>query len=175
MSCSGMASGQHVKRSTVVRRYLKLSDVVSGPKISMCTCWNREVDREKSPSGVVVCQDTFDRWQYWHARAQVRQSCTPGHTNRWEMSFPVALVPRWSRPWRESNTCCRRVAGTYGRGLVEDVSHCRDISQPVTWIFSNRRAVVPCKRLASSASIACASSKASGETDVHTASTRDRA
>ena len=95
MSCSGMASGQHVKRSTVVRQYLKLSDVGSGPKISMCTCWNREVGREKSPSGLVVCQDTFDRWQYWHARAQVRQSfCTPGHTNRWEMSFPVALVPR---------------------------------------------------------------------------------
>ena len=172
----GMASGQRVKRSTAVRQYLKPSDVGSGPTMSMCMCWNRDVGRAKSPSGVVVCLDIFDRWQDWHPRAQVRQSfCTPGHTYRWEMSFAVALVPRWPRPCRESNTCRRMVAGTYGRGLVVVVSQCRAISVPGTWIFSKRRSVVPCKRVVSSASVSCASAKASGETDVPTASTRDRA
>ena len=49
---------------------------------------NRNVGRAKSPSGVVVCLDIFDRWQDWHARAQARQSlCTPGQTNRWEKEF----------------------------------------------------------------------------------------
>jgi len=42
-----------------------------------------------------------------------------------------------------------------------------------TWIFSKRRAVAPCKRVVSSASVSCASTKASGKTDVLTAYTRD--
>ena len=88
------------------------------------------------------------------------------------MSFAVALVPRWPRPRRESNTCRWRVAGTYGRGLVI-VSQYRAISVPGTWIFSKRRAVAPCKRVVSSASVSCASTKASGKTDVLTAYTRD--
>jgi hypothetical protein len=114
-------------------------------------------------SGVVVCVDTFDRWQDWHARAQVRQSfCTPGHTNRWEMSFAVSFVPRWPSPWRDSNTCRRWVSGMCGRGLVVDVSQCGATSGPGTWIFSNRRAVVPCKSAVSSAPDACSSAKASG-------------
>jgi hypothetical protein len=123
-----------------------------------------------------VCMDIFDRWQDCHARAQVRQSfCTSGHTNRWEISLSVALDPRWPKPWNVSNTRGRRVSGKYGRGVFVDVSHCRVTSVPGTWIFSSRRALIPCKRLASSASVACASAKASGETDVQTASTRNRA
>jgi hypothetical protein len=152
-----------VKQSTAVRQYLKPSDVGSGPTMSMCTCWNRDVGRAKSPSGLVVCLDILDRWQNWHARAQVWQSfCTPGHTYRWEISFAVALVPRWPMPCRESNTCQRRVVGTYGHGLVVVLSQCRAISQPGTWIFSKRRAVVTCKRVASSASVSFASAQASG-------------
>ena len=41
-----------MKRSIVVRQYLKQSYVRSGPTMSMCKCWNREVGRAKSPSGV---------------------------------------------------------------------------------------------------------------------------
>ena len=63
MSSREMASGQRVKRSTAVRQYLKPSDVGSGPTTSMCKCWNRDVGRAKSPSGVVVCLDIFDRRQ----------------------------------------------------------------------------------------------------------------
>jgi len=138
MFCRGMASGQRVKRSTAVRQYLKPSDVRSGPTMPICTCWNWDVGRAKSPSGMVVCLNIFDRWQGWHACAQVWQSfCTPGHTNRWEMSLAVALVLRCPQSWRESKTCHRRVLGTYGRGLVVDVSHCRATSEPETQIFSN--------------------------------------
>jgi len=46
------------------------------------------------------------------------------HTYRCETSFAVALVPRWSRPWRESTTFRRSVLGTYGRGLPVVVSQC---------------------------------------------------
>jgi hypothetical protein len=58
-----MASGHWVKRSSVVRQYLKPSDVGSGRTMSMCTCWKRDVVRAKLPSGVVVCLDIFDLWQ----------------------------------------------------------------------------------------------------------------
>ena len=143
--------------------------------ISMCMCWNRELGIAKSPRGVVVCLGTFDRWQDWHARVQLRQSFyTPGQANRSEMSLAVTLVPRWLRTWRESNILHRSFAGTYGRGLVVDMLQCIATSVPETWISSNRRAVVPCKRLMSSKSVACASAKASGQTVVQTAYTQDR-
>jgi len=75
------ASGQREKRSTAVRQYLKSSDVGSGPTMSMCRLWNRDVGRATSPSGVQVCLNTFDRWQDWHARAKARQSFfTPEHS-----------------------------------------------------------------------------------------------
>ena len=93
MSGRGMASGECVKRCTALRQYLKTSDVGSGPTMSRCRCWNRVVGGVKSRSGVVVCLHPLDRWQAWHARAQVQHSfCTPGHTYRWEMSFAVALI-----------------------------------------------------------------------------------
>ena len=171
-----MSSAQHAKRSNAVRQYLKPSDVGSGPTMSMCRCWNRDVGTAKSISGVMVCLDTFDCWHDWHARAQVRQSfCTPGHTNRWEMSLAVALVPRWLKPWRKSINCLRRVAGTYGRGLAVVVSQCRDTSEPVIWFFSKRRTVASYKRVVSSASVSCAPAKASVENGVQSAFTRDRA
>jgi len=58
-----MASGHREKRSTAVKQYLKPSDVGSGPTMSTYRCWNLDVDRAKSPNGVEVCLDTFDRWQ----------------------------------------------------------------------------------------------------------------
>jgi len=120
-----MASGQRVKRSTAVRQHLKPSDVGSGPTMSMCRCWNRDVGTAKSPSGVVVCLDIFDHWHDWHARAQVRQSfCTPGHTNRWEMSLAVAQTVEGAE-YPSSEGC-----GKYGRGLAVVVSQCRDTSEP---------------------------------------------
>jgi hypothetical protein len=132
--------------------------------------------RANSPRDVLMCLDIFVRWQDIHARAQVRRSyCTPGQTKRWEMSFAVAVVPRWPRLCTVLNTCHRRVAVTYGRVLVAEVSQCTATSEAGTRIFPNRRAVVPCKRALSFASFACSSSKASGETDTQTASTRDRA
>jgi len=88
--------------------------------------------------------------------------------------FCSCTCPRCPRPWRESNNFRRRVSGTYGRGLPLFVSQCRTTSELGIWIFSNRGAVVPCRRAVSSASVACASAITSGEIDVQIVSTRDR-
>ena len=52
-----------------------------------------------------------------YPQALAKHACScPGtavlHARPHEMSFAVALVPRWPIPWRDLNTCRRRVAGT---------------------------------------------------------------
>jgi hypothetical protein len=102
ISVMGMASGQHVKWCTAVRQYLKPSDVGSGPTMSTCTCWKRDVGREKLPGGVLgnflsltrlACSGP-DVAFLLHARPHVAM----------EMSLAVTLILRWPCPWRESNT-----------------------------------------------------------------------
>jgi hypothetical protein len=122
MSGRGMASGQQEKWSTAVRQYLKTSDVGSAPMMSICACRNQDIGRATSPSGVVVYLD-ISRLARLHARAQVQLSfCTTGHMKCWAMNFAVSLNSGWTRRCRVLNTCRRRVTGTYGRGLVANVS-----------------------------------------------------
>ena len=122
-----------------------------------------------------MCLNIFDRWQYIHAHVHLRQSFfTPGHTKGWEMTFPFALVPRWPITWSVEHLPPEG-CGNIGRGLAADVSQGITKSEPGTGFFSNRSAVCPCKRAASFASFTSSSTKASGETDAQTASTRDRA
>jgi len=62
---------------------LKPSDVVRGPTMSSCRCWNRVVSRAKTPISAMLSLDIFERWQDWHPRAKARQSfCTPDHAYR---------------------------------------------------------------------------------------------
>ena len=49
ISTSGMASGQRVKRSTQVSRYLKQSAYGKGPTISICMWSNLSVDLSNLP------------------------------------------------------------------------------------------------------------------------------
>jgi hypothetical protein len=124
MKCSA-TRGVHSDRlaSKIYRTYstqifvLSSSNPVLTSKV-LWTCRNRAAGGVKSPRAVTVWRETLERWQYWQALAQLRQSfCTPGHTKRCATNFAVALVPGCDRSWTDWNTWSRRGAGIYGRGL----------------------------------------------------------
>ena len=110
----------------------------------MWTSSKRAAGSVNLSSGLTVCWDTLDCRQGWQASAQVRQSfCTPGHTNRWEMSLAVPLVPGWSRLCRQSNIYRHRVLGHM---VVVFRRMCHSTASLLYrgWeVFSRRRAVFP--------------------------------
>ena len=63
ISTSGMASGQRVKRSTQVSRYLKPSAYGRGPTILICTWSNLSVGLSNLPKTGLLWRDTLAVWQ----------------------------------------------------------------------------------------------------------------
>ena len=63
ISISGMASGQRVKRSTQVSRYLKPSAYSRGPTISICMWSNLSVASSNLPKTGLLCRDILAVWQ----------------------------------------------------------------------------------------------------------------
>lgn len=94
MSSIGIASGHHVKRSTIVRQYLYPLELGSGPTISTWTCSNLFVGPLKSPTGVLLCRVILALWHCMHARAHCLQSFPMlGHMYLAETNLAVALTP----------------------------------------------------------------------------------
>ena len=60
MSAIGIASGQRVKRSTHVSKYVKPFEGGNGPTISRCIWSNRASGVAKMENGVTVCRCIFD-------------------------------------------------------------------------------------------------------------------
>ena len=117
MFVMGMASGQRVKRSTQVRRYLKPREGGSGPTISTCTMSKRASGVENVARGVTVCLWILDLWHCRHDCAHLRTSDLMfGQIYRLVMRHSVAPTPGWEREWRLSNTARLYRAGTTGRG-----------------------------------------------------------
>ena len=70
ISLSGMASGNLVKRSTIVNRYVKPCDAGKGPIMSTCKMSNRLSGIGRGVNGATTCCDTFARWHAMHVRVQ---------------------------------------------------------------------------------------------------------
>jgi hypothetical protein len=86
-------------------------------------CCKQVASSVKSPSGVTVCWKTLEHWNDWQAHAQLWQSfCTRGHTKRSATIFAVAFEPGGDRSRTDWNTWSRSGPGTYGRGLLVEVS-----------------------------------------------------
>ena len=63
ISTSGIASGQHVKRSTQVSRYLKPSAYGKGPTIYICMWSNLSVGSLNLPKTGLLWRDILAVWQ----------------------------------------------------------------------------------------------------------------
>ena len=92
ISTSGMASGQRVKQSTQVCRYLKPSSYSSGPTISICMWSNLSVGQSNLPKTGLLWRDTLAVWQPLQERHHLSISIfIPCQTNRVLISGFVAL------------------------------------------------------------------------------------
>ena len=74
LSVMGTASGQRVKQSTQVSRYVKPFEVGRGPTRSMCTLLQRESGVMKVVIGAVVWHWILERWHRRHVQAHFRTS-----------------------------------------------------------------------------------------------------
>lgn len=110
----------------------------------MWICRKRAAVSVKLPSGLTVFRDTIDCRQGWQASAQVRQSfCMLDHTKRWEMSLAIPLVAGWSRLYRQSNICRRRLLG-HMVVVFRRMCHSKASLLYRGWeVFSTRRALFP--------------------------------
>jgi hypothetical protein len=126
----GFASSADLTLSVVLRLVL------------LWMCRKRVAGTVNSPNEVTVCRETLERWYGWQAHAQLQQSdCTPGHTKRSATIFAVAFEPGGNRSRTDWNTWSRRGPGTYGRGLLVEVSQYIDTVVQGSGRFSSRRAV----------------------------------
>ena len=96
LSMMGTASGQRVKRSTQVSRYVKPFEVGRGPTRSKCTLTKRESGMMKVAVGAVVWRWILERWHRRHVRAYFRTSeLILGQTKWCVIRRCVALIPGW--------------------------------------------------------------------------------
>ena len=118
LSGIGMASGQRVKRSITVRRYLQPRDSGRGPTRSIWTWSNLLAEGAKVWSGAFTWVWIFDLWQFKQVFAQ-SATCLlrPCHTNLDAIRRWVVFTPGWARAWIVSKTRLRHGSGTMGRAL----------------------------------------------------------
>ena len=92
LSTSGMASGQRVKRSTQISRYLKPSAYGRGPTISICMWSHLSVDSSKLPKTGLLGRDILAVWQPLQERHHLAISIfIPCQTNLVLINSFVAL------------------------------------------------------------------------------------
>ena len=91
ISTNGMASGQGVKRSTQVSRYLKPSEYGRGPTISIFMWLNLSVDLAHLPKTGLLWRDILAVWQPLQERHLAISIFIPCQTNRVLISGFVAL------------------------------------------------------------------------------------
>lgn len=92
MSLIGIASGQRVSLSTIIKQYLRLFDDGRGPTMSTCICSERPVGVAKVPTGVVLWRVIFAFWQLIHMF--VPSVCSPSVY----LARRNALLPIWRMP-----------------------------------------------------------------------------
>ena len=98
-STIGIASGQRVDRSTIVKRYLKDCEGGRGPTMSTCMCPNRRLGWGKEPIPDSVCRCTFDLWHARHALVQFLASLEmESQMNFSFINFAVERLEGWARP-----------------------------------------------------------------------------
>ena len=95
VACSmGMAAGQRVNRSTMVRQYWYPWDGGYGPMMSMCRTWKRAFGGVGLIRGEIVWRWTFDRWHGMHSRTKVLMSLSMlGQAKLSFTSRIVAAIP----------------------------------------------------------------------------------
>ena len=92
ISTSGLASGQRVKRSTQVSRYLKPLAYGKGPTISICMWSNLSVGSSNLPKSSLLWRDILAVWQPLQERHNLAMSIfIPLQTNLVLINGFVAL------------------------------------------------------------------------------------
>ena len=90
----GIASGQHEKRSTTVKRYRKPSLGGNGPTMSTWMLPNRLSAGSYLITGAAVWRAILEAWQAWQALHQARTSFfIPGQTYRALTSLRQGRTP----------------------------------------------------------------------------------
>ena len=116
MFAIGTATGQRVRRSTIVRRWLNPFDVGS-VTISRFRCENLLEGTSKVLIGGVTCRLIFACWQGTHSLAHLAASALmEGQTKRSDKVCWVLCTPGCPRPWTASKILRRHPKGTNGRG-----------------------------------------------------------
>jgi hypothetical protein len=111
--------------------------------VSLWMCSKRAAGSMKSPSGITVCRESWERWYDWQAHAQLQQSfCTPGHTKLSATIFAVATEPGGDRSMMDWNTWSRSGPGMYSKGLLVEVLQYIDNVVLGSGSFSSRRVEV---------------------------------
>ena len=124
ISTNGMASGQRVKQSTQVSRYLKLLAYGRVPSILICTWSNLSVGSVNLPKTGSIWRDILAVWQSLQERHHLAISIfIPCQTNRVFISGLVALCDGWPNPCKFEKTFFRNFAVIYGRMCPFDSSH----------------------------------------------------
>ena len=124
ISTIGMASGQHVKRSTQVSKYLKPSAYGRGPTISMCTWSNLSVGLVNLPKTGRLWREILAVWQPLQERHYSAISIfIPCHTSLAFIKGFVALCDGWPNPYKFKKTFFRNFSVRYGRLCPVDTSH----------------------------------------------------
>ena len=122
MSARGIASGQRVKRSIIVRQYRWPSQLVI-TTMSRCICANLPVGAANVPGGFITCLEIFAFWHSRHARAHLLQSAfIRGHTNLSVASLTDAFDPGCASPCMTSNAARLNCGVTNGRAFGVDRS-----------------------------------------------------
>lgn len=123
MLSMGHASGQRVKRSTHVSKYLHPLEGGSGPTKSICICPKRRSGGANGVKGETVYLNTFVRCHCMqHLSQYLICLFIPGQQYLFPIRRKVALPPPWAWPCRPSKTVRRCRSGTYIRACFVDVS-----------------------------------------------------
>lgn len=116
MFVKGTTSSQRVYLSTIVRQYVKVRDVGSGPTIPIWTCSKRAVGTGNCTVGGWMCRWILLLWHGMQALVHRFMSLSIlGQTNRSFTSFCVALMPGCDNSWSILTVVCRKGAVRKGR------------------------------------------------------------
>ena len=111
----GIAAGQRVNRSVIVKRFVKPLD---GGSVTMSTCmWEkRRLGTSNRPIGGTTFLRTLALWQFVHCLAQLATSAFMfGHTNLAATACTVRWTPGCPRQCIVSNMRFLHARGTNGR------------------------------------------------------------